>query len=182
MHGMLRAILGGSCFLVIAWQSTNAATVVIPAETDWAAHVFVGPDSGMPLDPKSYYIALNATKDSRGAIVIPPTVSDALLELRHALPHWYMNALARSSAAYACSVMVASDHNVEIDFATLVEDWYWVHWNLQDRDSALRKDLAKRGLSDQFFITQGLRAGFCSLVKDGDLGHAVLIVSKYGHR
>jgi hypothetical protein len=170
-----------SAYLPFSAFADQDSVVQIPSDADFAAMVFVGPDDEMPAAVK-LYISINPTRDHDGHIVTPSDVREVMLELVHSLPRWYVNALARSSGDFTCTVMVAESERRSIDYSALIEDWFWINWHMQDSSSPLRRNLETQGLKSRDAILEALRSGFCNYAKAGNLSASVELVAKYGHK
>jgi hypothetical protein len=184
VHKLLRpralAIL--NLFLVIgfACRSAGADQTTIVGDSEFASQVYVGPEAQMPLAPSKYVVSINPSRSASGQILIPRTINDALHELAAAMPPWVLNALARSHGDFECTVKVSEDYQQELDYYVLLEDWYWIHWNLRDESSSLRREFTKRHILDRFMILQALRAAICKFSKTQDTAMAISTIDKYG--
>jgi hypothetical protein len=162
-------------------QADASLTIVhIPSDEDFAASVFVGPDSKMPMASRRYYVSINPTRGPDGGIVAPESLISALTELRRALPRWYLNALVRSNGQSECSVIISESEHSYVNVTTYVEDWYWINWQMHNPATGLRRDLARLNLHEEAAIRPALSAGFCEYVKGADIEHVLNIVEKYG--
>lgn len=173
-----------SCFefQVEAAENPSAdARLLVPSTEDFAARVFIGADSEMPMSG-DFDIAIHPTLDSSGRPVVPNDVAAVMDELRNALPHWYLVAIKESRGDKRCVVVVNQGDHHEIDYTFEVASWYWSAWTLSSNQSSLRKALNAWGLDQEARITPAIEVGFCEYVKTGDRAKAINTVKLYGLR
>lgn len=147
---------------------TGIETAVVPGIRDFAGQVFVGRDSDMPLDGR-YSIAIQPVRNAGGRVAVPTNVPDALVYLRRALPHWFLVAMSKAKADAECNVAVEEGNRSDLDYWLLVSSWYWIHWQMDDRNSPFRRRLSALGLENDVQIDAALLFGLCRYVRTNDL-------------
>lgn len=141
-----------------------------------ARTVFVGADKDMPTTG-AWVIALSPTLDEKGNLVVPPTLEKALVEMKKALPHWYVSALRNGKGDYECFVSV---NGIDVDIA--VNAWFWSSWGIKSEASPLRKQLKKLGISpgsEDGIMQSALSSGFCAFVKTENIGAAMNVIASF---
>jgi hypothetical protein len=143
-------------------------TAVVPGIPEFASEVFVGRDSDMPLDGR-YSIAIQPVRDAEGRVAVPKNVPDALVYLRRALPHWFLVAMSKAKGDRECDVVVEEGDRSHQEYWALIGSWYWIHWQMDDRNSPFRRRLSALGLDNDVQIDAALLFGLCRYVRTNDL-------------
>ena len=142
-----------------------------------AASVFIGDDKNMPVG-EGFRFSMNPSINAQGAILVPESVRAAILELKDALPNWFLNALIRGRGERECDVMLDEGENREISLVYYLTSWIWVNWHLSDLRSPLRQELTSMMIREEF-MSSSLVNGLCMFLRTTDLDVAVSEVSRH---
>lgn len=156
--------------IAIATQVSSEPSVGIVISTQpesFSENIFIGDDCKMPADG-SKVLSLTPTIVS-GNILIPSTISEALVELTKLVPTWYGVAMKNASHEYECTVVVNGQ-----SFDVPVFSWVEVNWNLRDAKSPLGESLrTELNMCASEHIASRLQDLFCAYLSTEDIYMAV---------
>jgi hypothetical protein len=134
---------------------------------DWAAQVYVGDDSTLPLG-SGFVLAIRATLDASGKPIKPRTIEAALLELKKAV--WLQNALiGNNDGGHGCLATMELYRGKQINYLLTLQSWYWINWDIASKQSPLGSEFARLNLYNETDLPLALNSGFCEYLKSGDM-------------